>query len=297
MLLNQQVYSFLYPFSFGFYRKFGYEHCNSILEAKIPLRQMGRFPFPGAAQAYEPGDDAGSYARLYETFARGRNLSVVRDEGAWRRILDRDPYKKLQFTYLLGPKDSPTAYVLYDSKRVRGKSYSLYVKELCFQSTQGLYDALGFLGRLSPECQHMFWNVPQGVNAHMLCSDLYDIELTEQAFGMGRVVDVLAALGGLHAPTHPSGGRVSIKVVDDFINENTGFYQVEWESGTLSAKRLGMSVGACDLETSVMGLMQLVSGFATPEMAECRRDTIVSGNRELLHALFAKRRMYIMERF
>ena len=118
MSKNNQIYSFLYPFSFDYYRKLGYEHCYPYYSVKIPTMQlMSSYPNPSQARAHEPGDDITPYAALYESFTKNRNFAVVRDKKAWERLLDRDPYQRLQFTYLFGPAGSPTAYVLYDAKR------------------------------------------------------------------------------------------------------------------------------------------------------------------------------------
>ena len=295
MLESNQIYSFLYPFSFEYYRKLGYEHCNPLKHSKIPTTKLMTYPYPAQVKAFEPGDDISPYMKVYELFTKNRNLAVVRSKKTWEHMLNRDPYQRLQFSFLFGPAESPTAYVLYDSKLSKDER-SLFVVELCYASPEGLFDALGFLGRLSPEIDHMHWDVPTGLDIHCLCCNLLEVEPSIIPKGMGRVVDVLAALNGTAAPG--GSGSCCIKVTDTFLTDNSGFYTVEWGSGQLSAKRADSCLDkSVDMETSVEGLMQLLCGYVTPNEAAFRRDTKLFGQKNLLCDLFPRNDIYIMERF
>ena len=297
MRTNNQTYSFLYPFSYEYYRKLGYEYCYPYHNAKIPTKQLMSYPFPKSVTAYEPGDDIKPFAAVYETFTKNRNFAVVRDNKAWEKLLDRDPYRCLEFTFLFGPPESPTAYVLYDAKRIDGIG-SLAVKELCYTSPEGLHDALGFLGRLSPEAKTVQWSVPIGIDIQSLCSDLFEVEQHTKAVGMGRIVDVQASLSGLAPPSwcHSNAGRVVVEVKDTLIASNSGLYVIEWENNQLSAKKTD-SGKYVDLETSVETLMQLVCGHITINEAKYKPGTKVHSQKELLLSLFPHNPMYIMERF
>ena len=295
---NNQIYSFLYPFSYGYYRKFGYEYCYFNNHAKIPTMQLMSYPYPSHVKPHEPGDSFAPYAKIYELFTKNRNLAFVRGQKEWENILNRDPYVNLRFTFLFGHPESPTAYVLYDGQR--NAENSLHVKEICFSSPEGLYDVLGFMGRLSPESKYIHWNVPTGVDIHSLSDELYDVSVQRRASGMGRVVDVLAALNNIKAPNRTSScrGHVQINVRDDFLPENTGLYYVEWEGEHLFAQRVKSHINkSADLEITVEALMQLLSGLITPNEAVLRRDTKIYSKEELLLDLFPHNQLYVMEQF
>ncbi|UUZ83497.1 GNAT family N-acetyltransferase [Paenibacillus sp. P26] len=85
-----QTVSFLYPFSFGFYRKYGWETFADYKKYEIPADLLPKLrPQPGRivrlteelAEALDP---------IYSSFASRYNGTLVRTEAWWKRsILDR----------------------------------------------------------------------------------------------------------------------------------------------------------------------------------------------------------------
>jgi predicted acetyltransferase len=295
MRAEGQVYSFLYPFSFAYYRKFGYEHCYARHNAVIPIDQFGGFPYPKRFVPHEPEDSHEPYARIYDAFTRTRNLAVVRDEGSWKWMLNRDPYMKRQFTYLNYNADStPNAYLLYeaDLKGHEG-SNAIRIRELCWTEPAGLSAVFGFFGKMGSEYRVVKWTVPQGVNIQAIMPDSYGVDWKINAAGMNRIVDVPAALA--MQPPPPGSGCADIKVTDDFWPDNSGTYRLEWENGNLTAKRHDSTEP--DMETRVTTLAQLTTGYINAAEARYRSDVIIRGDMEKLNALFPKKDIYLLEGF
>ncbi|MCL2202765.1 MAG: GNAT family N-acetyltransferase [Defluviitaleaceae bacterium] len=292
-----QVYSFLYPFSFAYYEKFGYALCYDYRQATIPIGEFSSFPYPANIAPHAPEEDFTPFAQIYEAFTRHRNLCAVRNARDWARLLNRDPYLKLQFTYLnRDPAGNPDAYVLYETGvRSHSSDNVIKVRELCWASPQGLHAIFGFFGKMSPEYRAVNWNIPQGVNLQAILPDPYAVEWAIRATGMNRIVDVNAVLAMLPAPA--GSGRARIHVTDDFQPENSGHYTLEWENDILTAhKKEGFHADA-DLETPITTLAQLVTGYIHPREAHYRTDTKINGNLHVLSALFPKKDLYILERF
>jgi predicted acetyltransferase len=292
-----QVYSFLYPFSFDYYRKFGYEHCYARRNAIIPIKEFAKFPYPERFTAHEPEDSHEPYARIYGEFTRNYNLAVVRDESNWKWMLNRDPYMKLQFTYLnYDASGNPNAYVLYETE-VRGHegSHAIKIREMCWTSPEGLFAVFGFFGKLGSEYRVVKWNVPYGVNVQAILPDAYDVDWKINAAGMNRIVDVPAVLAMQPAPA--GSGRVSIGVSDAFCPENTGLYRLEWEDGHLTVGKHAEAFTHADMETNVTTLAQLTTGYINASEARFRSDTVIRGDVDMLNALFPKKDLYIMEGF
>jgi predicted acetyltransferase len=289
-----QVYSFLYPFSYEYYRKLGYELCYPYRQATIPIEQFGGFPYPERFVAHEPEDDYAPYAKIYEAFAGDKNLSVVRGEANWKWMLNRDPYTKMQFTYLNYDKNGvPNAYLLYETDK--GSGNTIRVRELCWSNPEGLFNVFGFFGKMGSEYRSVRWNVPYGLEIQAVMPNPYGVEWTTRAVGMNRVVDVPTALAMLPAPA--GNGRVRIGISDDFWPENTGLYTIEWEGGSLTVTHTAESFAPADMEMAVTTLAQLVTGYITPGEARYRSDVALRGKWDELTALFPRRDMYLMERF
>jgi len=289
-----QDYSFLFPFSYAYYRHFGYEICLSLNRVKLPVSLFRDYPYPLFFEPYEPGDSATPIAEVYADFAGKRNLSIIRGDKDWERILKRDPYQNREFTYVHYTSDGQAdAYILYDAVRDRERGNRIMIKECCWKTPRALHGIFGFIGKLGAEFQHVCWDVPSDINIHALFRECYEMEWTVASSGMNRIVNVGVAMSNLRAPT--GSGSVVIKVNDAFLPDNSGVYAIQWEGGRLTSVKGQES--AADLETSVETLTQLATGFITPAEAVNKKDTVVHSRFNLLSALFPKQPIYMYERF
>jgi len=290
-----QIYSFLYPFSYDYYRKFGYELCYDRRTAKIPMEQFAKFPYPAKFIAHEPGDDWTPYSKIYDAFIKDRNLAVVRKEASWKWLLNRDPYKDLKFTYLnYGADGEPNAYLLYDRTKIDGANY-ISVRELAWTSVEGLHSIFGFFGRMAAEYRGVQWNIPDGVNIQAILPNPYAIDWKINAIGMNRIVDVEAVLALHPAPT--GTGRLAIGVTDAFYPDNTGLYRLEWESNNLSVTKKAETFITADVETNVTTLAQLTTGYIDAFAAQYRQDTVIRSGLAEMAALFPRKDLYLLEGF
>jgi len=295
-----QIFSFLYPFSFVYYRKFGYEMCYAHNQMKIPLAQISSYKCCVDAMPVNSANDALRLKKIYEHFTRDRNLAIVRGDDTWEKIAERDAERDLEFTYFFRDTDgSDVAYIMYGVERDDDEGNRLIIQELCWVTPDALRSVLGFLARLGPEFEYIIWNAPPGID--VLFPEAFDVERRIETTGMNRIVDVTAALATLHAPD--GNGRVVIGVTDDFLPENSGTYAVEWNSGALCAEKTSDVISAPsepsapDMLTSVQTLAQLVTGYITPEIAALKKDTATNGATAELNALFQKRHLFIIEHF
>ncbi|MDR0325828.1 MAG: GNAT family N-acetyltransferase [Oscillospiraceae bacterium] len=288
-----KVFSYLYPFSFGFYRKFGYELCYAPARATIPMDFFREYPFPGGMTQYHPGGDIAPLMAVYEAFIRDKNLPIVRDTEAMREWADKDPYRTKHYAYLhRDGHGSPDAYLLFRVDEEDGDRI-LHVRELAWVSPGGLRAVFGFIGGLGPEFETLRWDAPRGIDLPALFKDGFDIKIQITPYGMNRIVDVRRALELMRAPKQP--GRAVIRVTDTALPSNDGTYAVEWENGAVSSvKPSGLEP---DLDTDIQTLTQLVTGYLTVDQAKLKRGVAVLGGEATLRALFVHKELYIAEFF
>jgi len=296
MLESGQIFSFLYPFSYEYYRKLGYEVCLSYSQWSFPTEQLSKFKYPKNVEAHQPGDDAAPYVQIYEAFAEGRNLSAVRNQKSWDELLKRDPYKKLEFTFLVRDDfGKGIAYVMYSRANSEGENGDriMDIKELCWATPDGLHQILGFLGKLTPEFDKVKWNATCDINVHALCNDPYVASAKVIPAGMGRVVDVKAGLEMLAAPK--GSGKVCVDIADKYLTQNSGTYAIEWEDGNLSVVK--SQSATADMSTTVETLAQLIPGYLAAGESVYKPCTTIHNAHENLSILFPKKRLYLAERF
>ena len=288
-----QVFSCLYPFSYAYYRKFGYDLCYTYNECRIPINQLSGLPFPKHIEAHWPGDDISPYAQVYETFVRDRNLSMVRSQKNWDDLLKRDPYQHLEFTYLCRDESgNGISYIMYRSEE-DGRRNTLEIKEFCWSSVEGFMQMLGFMAKLSPEFKAIGWRAPHDLYVNAIFPDAQSVKLKAMPRVMNRVVDVIAGLETLAAPG--GSGQVTIDVTDTYWQSNSGAYTIAWEGGHLTASKTQGKVP--DMSVSVGTLAQLITGYLTPSKAVYKPDTRVHSAHAGLDALFPKKKIYLMEFF
>jgi predicted acetyltransferase len=282
-----KVFSFLIPFSFDFYRKFGYELCYTPNRAVIPMYLFNDYPMPERVEQVFPGSDVAGLLEIYNTFIREKNLPLVRDAEAMRKRAGHDPYTSRHYVYL--HKD---AYMLCNAKDGEDGRI-LNVREMAWVSPEGLRAMFGLIGGLSPEFESLQWDAPDGIVLPALFGDGTEVQISRPAYGMNRIINVRGALQLMKAPKQP--GRVKLRVTDDTLPANSGTYTVEWENGKVTL--VNPESGAADLETDIQTLTQLVTGFLTPDEARLKRGVTVHGNDKALKELFVRRNLYIAEYF
>ncbi|MCL2709143.1 MAG: GNAT family N-acetyltransferase [Defluviitaleaceae bacterium] len=286
------AYSLLYPFSFNFYRKFGYELCYSANMINFSIDQMERVSFPDGIEAYEPGADLAPYKSVYEAFAKGKNLSVARDGQNWDKLINHDPYLTRRCAYLHRKKcGSPDAYVVYHPERA-GSDFLLRVLELAYLDQEGLHAMIGFMRGQGAKFSRAEFEAPSFFDPCVFFPESRKIVREFRSVGMLRIIEPVAALSLLRAPE--GEGSVKIRVRDAFCPENTGTYKVEWEGGRLAARR--QTKGA-DISLDIETLAQLTSGYLSAAQASLKKGVLIEGNAGAIERLFPQKETYLQERF
>jgi len=63
------VYSLLYPFSFQFYRKFGYEHAYVRNRATFPISELSHYQYPDNVMACDGAHMWTDFSKVYDVFS------------------------------------------------------------------------------------------------------------------------------------------------------------------------------------------------------------------------------------
>jgi predicted acetyltransferase len=289
-----KVFSYLYPFSFAFYRKFGYELCCQPNKVSAPAKSFREYKYPEGMSAYAPGDDLTPYLDVYNKFIEDKNIVLARDEAMMKGRIDHNPYTTQKYAYLhRDPAGTPDAYILIGVENNSG-GYKMVVRELIWTTPDALHAMFGFIGGLSPQFSSVEWNAPLSINVAAMFSDSYEITVTRPMQGMNRVLNVPKALELIKAPLF--NGSAVIKVADKFMPVNDGAYQVEWENGVITKAALTDSAMP-DLETDVETLAQLVTGFIDFNEARHKKVVAVHGAEEALRSLFVRKDLCIYDYF
>lgn len=287
------VFSFLYPFSHPYYRKFGYELNMLKRHWVIPVSALSVFPFTGKMKLWTPGQDSCSIRRLYRYYSEDKNLTVLRDETRWKQILEKDPYKDNKFLYIWSDTDNEArGYVYYGIQQEQEQRKNIEVYELIYHDQVSLRSILGFLSALSHQVEKLIWKGPEYLDLLPYFPEPHSLKQEIVLSGMNRVVHVQKALSLLRVPK--GSGSVKLSVTDEFFPRNTGIYEFAWDRGGSEVCAAG---GTADFECDVQAFSQLVTGFADLTALISAGRAAGYGNLDAALRLLRRKKLYINDYF
>ncbi len=234
MYLQGAAFSYLYPFSTSFYRKFGYELGCERGCWKLKLSGMPKTVVEGTCHLLEPGAELKRDIRhVYEAWQNRYNLMTIDEEIEYRWIDKADPFRDKEYTYLYrSASDEPKGLVTYRPVIDDGDR-TLECTRFFFVDLEGFYGLLALLGTLSADHSHITLRLPTDVDLGGILPEWSfgtAIERREQA-GMVHVVNVervfrMARMRGT--------GSLSIDIAGPLIPQNNGRFFVAFADSVTS---------------------------------------------------------------
>lgn len=292
------IFSALYPFSYAYYRKFGYDVAHKTTNATIQMQDMEFYEFPtGEVRFWRKGDDLADIKAIYGKFAQKRNYAIVRTDKDWAKIMEEDPYIARKYTYVhYDTQNTPDAYIKFGvNDDDPNEDKKIVVDEMAWINPAALHSMFGFIAKLRPQFGEFTWNVPNELDLYLLFPEAWNLQISSESSMMFRIVDILPAIHAMQAPL--GSGNVTIAVTDKNFPENTGTYSIAWQNGKIAAKKESPKPAAADMSTTIEALSQMLIGYSTPSMSNNRKDTTINNNLQALNALFPPKARYIWERF
>ncbi len=276
-----KVLSLLWPFSYAFYRRLGWETGGLQLWVTLPLaalpRDIGRGWTARPVGADSPADLA-VLDDLYSRWARRFHGCLVRQPEDWKRRLQHRNERR--FTYLVcSPESGPAGYVTYAFRPLPDDWRQLLVREFVALDGRAHQALLGLLGNHDSQAQRVELVLPPD---DLLLHRWPDrTEATVRDGFMLRVVDVKAALEGRSYPG-AEDGELKWRVRDELCPWNDGVFHVAWDRGRC-AVRPAPAAASWDLECDAATLSGLYAGKLPPQAALALGRLAVTGDRpELL---------------
>ncbi|MHA6481471.1 GNAT family N-acetyltransferase [Paenibacillus sp. strain BS8-2] len=208
-----QTVSFLHPFAFGFYRKFGWETYTEYKKYTLQSHQLPpRIVSPGRIERVS---DYSLLYDVYETFASRYNGTLKRDEKWWKyRINVQMPTKMVIYRDAAGIVQG---YLIY---KVAQKE--LNVRELIHLNDDARAALWSFIAQHDSMIETVTLNAP--IDDH-LTDHLIDLRIKQEIvpYFMARIVDLQAFIKDYPFLPGAESLTLSIHVTDE---------QAAWNHGT-----------------------------------------------------------------
>ncbi|WP_153462989.1 MULTISPECIES: enhanced intracellular survival protein Eis [Sediminibacillus] len=214
---NGQMLSFLHPFSFPFYRKYGWELAFTNKHYSLPIDRLKK-KWNGDGYVRRVQKDIALLDSLYSRFAQEYNGMLVRDERWWKqRVLTGNEHIAVSYN----EQDEAEGYLIY---HVNDDIFT--VEEFVYLTLNGWRVLMQFIANHDSMVEKVEMVVPE--------NDLLPLRIDEPRFPqevkpyfMARIVDVPAFLKAYPFRRNPSSQPVHLQVEDEFLPDNTGSYRIE----------------------------------------------------------------------
>ena len=243
-------YTSLYPVSYDFYRRVGYEIGSDIQRYTVFADQLDALYASPEYECQSAYGYAEGMKALYQEFIQRYSGAVLRDGAAWERKLEEVALE--DETLVVTRKGDVAAYAFYNISRGQLNAY-----EMIYEEQAALQALICGLRRLYGGKMELI--LPADCRLYALLKDGRNCCQLEP-YGMLRVVDVLPAVNGLRAE-YQAVAPVNLELEDEFAPWNSGRYTIFVKDG-----RVIMEPGEeASLSMDIGSFSQLVAGMCSAE--------------------------------
>lgn len=254
--------AFLHPFSFSYYRKFGFEKVSDHRILEFPMSAIGSIDRCAGLVPFNDATPADDVLSIYETFSSGRNIMFRRyGTGLFSKVSGGGK----PGTYIwYDAQGKPASYITLSVENEfyinRMRSINLHVHEMAFTSPQSLRALFGFMRMYEGELESIkIHNCAMSPEIDMVLSRYTHTSYCDVPDIMARVLDTGAMLRANRYPLEP--GRFMLKAVDE-SGPAGGTFRVEYGGGEALIEKTGDSPDY-DIAAEIPALTQLLYGYAS----------------------------------
>ena len=290
------VYSYLYPFSYRYYGKFGYGKGINNIRAEIPLESLEGYKCNYDIRMYNKGDSIEPYKEIFEKYAASYTGLVENND--WRWLDEFNAPENHKSIYLFTENDKPKAYFGYENFHNREGGHLKTHGSIAWDSPEAFHNILGFLYTLRMHNSKIEVVLPEPLSVENMISEPAGITLTRYMSGQSRIINVLEALKAY--PWHSDSGTFTLGVHDDYYTEQSGVYRINFGGGEVEAEKNTIELSkAPDIELDIRALSSLLLGTYGYKDLEFDSSGLVkiNNNIPLFEKVFTRRPTFFTERF
>ena len=289
------VFSYLYPFSTAYYRKFGYEMCCENRRWKLLIEKLPYTPLTGTTRLVEEGNlMLEEIQSVYRVWQERFNMMVVGGEFEFAWVKKSNPFKDQLFTYVYQARDGqPKAYVSFQ-KTDDADGRNLLCKRFLFTDPEGFYGVMNLFVSLAADHGSVLFHLPSSLDITPLLPEwsLGAGKCEIAPNGMARVVNVQEALR--LARTRGEGTLV-LEIRDGQIPRNNGRFAIAYGEGIV--REVTQTGAAPDADLPIHEFSRLILGVYDIAALPFLQGVTVHCSTEKLAGLFFQKPLCITEYF
>lgn len=289
-------FSYLYPFSTAYYRKFGYELCLEKLQYKLKLAFLPNYNVEGYCELAEPGNlHMEEIKSIQKNWQRKYNMMVENEDCDYLWLAKTNPVKEQVYTYLykdrIGTPKGYFCFKLQDSPEGRILDCHRFV----YTDLEGFKGLLNLAKSFSSDHMFIRFALPtdQYITALLPEWSMGAGSCERLLGGMARVIHVQNVL---QKARYKGTGEISIAINDSYIKENTGIFYVEFKDGQAISVTKDNSLCA-DITLLITDFSRLIIGCLETEQIAFLENVTINTNLDTLRKVFYKKPIMLTEYF
>ena len=288
-------FSYLYPFSTAYYRKFGYETACEQNRFKLLLSGLPQVSVPGSCELLEPGVDLKDGIRRVDRAWQSRyNLMVTDEDIEYRWVDQANPFRDQEYTYLYRAADGePKGYVTFRLEK-DGADRNLFCPRMLFTDTEGFYGLLRLILSLASDHRYVIFSLPTDIELAPLLPEwsMGVVQVQREMIGMARAVNVEKVLR--MARTRGEGTLV-LEIRDGQIDQNNGRFEIRFGNGGVGAvERVSKPA---DIEMGIQDFSRLIAGRYGMDALPCLPGIRMRCSPEIAAKVFFQKPLFINRYF
>lgn len=269
------AFSYLYPFSTAYYRKFGYEMGCKGIRYDCKLAYLPADQVSGSCELADAGSrdrllsDVQELDRLWQ---QHYNCMILREYADYSFITQADPYRTQEFTWVYHRGNgSPAGYMTYRKEKENGEQL-LRCSRMAAADEEGLRGLLILLKSMASDHSRAVFTLPQDCDPEPLLQEFsFGAVRSELVYlGMVRVINVQKVL---EKAAYRGSGELMLQIEDPYIPQNNAVFRVNFRYGKAqSVERAGSGIIAGDIPVlSIAEFSRLVTGCLGSAGAVCQQ--------------------------
>lgn len=266
-----EVFSLLMPIDSRYYDQFGYGFIQDV--------EVYKFYYGNLRRGFRPipikelrAEESIELLSIYNQYKSQFNLSHNRGMRALDLLIQEAHSEGGQVVMV------PDGYVIYYSREAsEGTEASVFVRESCYTSSEGLLNILDYIGSIAGD-REIEWQMPSMNPLKHLVPHMSGHSVERKPFIMARIINVYELLVDMAEMI----GDCVIKVIDGQIFENNGVYQVNGSQVSKGEEGANEPLKTPDITIDVESLAQWLFGYESLEnLAYVRKS--VSIHRDVIY--------------
>lgn len=261
---DQVPLAYLAPFSFPFYRRFGFEQVFDRVHYHVQTRDVGKLALPDFAKTDEVSIKRESFAQAGPSIAAFHEAHPFNQGGGTIRSAWWQDYLTLKHatwevaTCLVAGKLE--GYVIYS----RDGNQQLSIQEFFWTSKTAYWQLLNFIARHKgtyAAFDYISGDPRPRIDAFSDPHVKKSMTATSEAYMMARIVDLPMFFKYYHVPTDRDF-KLTLTVTDDFLPANNRTWQLTGQNGTIACQPTD---DAAELTIDIRELTQILLGYRRAE--------------------------------